>query len=170
MTLHEEYEERLAALRRARSQMLSDRLTRSRKEAQMHEADVEQDDSVAEYFAGRTAEMTRRVTDDEVRMVTLAAEAEGVRIAMVTEDLDKLVASYNDALNALAAQLAMLDTAVEQIATLSRHAEELATTLPASAARQHQAADAVTTRTNEIGERVQALRDAVLASIPPPNP
>jgi len=151
MTLREEYEERLAAERRARSQMLSDRLTRTRKEAQMHEADVEQDESVAEYFAGRTAEMARRVADDEVRLTTLAAEAEEIRIAMVTEDLDSVVASYNDALTALAAQLADLDSAVEQIAALSRRAEELATTLPASATRQHQTADAAVTRTSEIG-------------------
>lgn len=165
MTLREEYEERLAAERRARSQMLSDRLTHSRKEAQMHEADVEQDESVAEYFAGRTAEMARRVADDEARLATLTVEAEEVWVAMVTEDLDRLVASYNDALTAFAAQLAALDTAVEQIAALSRRAEELATTLPASATRQHQAADAVTTRTNQIGERVQELRDAVVTAV-----
>src|SRR2546429_513363 len=60
MTLYERYEEALAAWHTARSQMLSDRLTLSRKEAQMHEADVEQDDRVADYFANRRAEMARR--------------------------------------------------------------------------------------------------------------
>ncbi|HEY7908455.1 MAG TPA: hypothetical protein VIC60_06250, partial [Thermomicrobiales bacterium] len=61
MTLHDQYETALAAWRQARSAMLSDRLTLSRKRAQMHEADVEQDDSVADYFANRAAEMAERV-------------------------------------------------------------------------------------------------------------
>ncbi|MDQ2783666.1 MAG: hypothetical protein M3Y58_01545 [Chloroflexota bacterium] len=161
MTLREEYEERLAAWRRERSRMLSDRLTRSRKEAQMHEADVEQDDSVAEYFADRTTEMAYRVAADEARMATLAADAEEMRIAMVTEELDATIAAYNEALRTMAEQLATLDTQIAQVAALSQRAEELATTLPASAARQHQVADAMTVRTAEIGERMQALQDAV---------
>jgi hypothetical protein len=161
VTLHEEYEERLAAWRQARSRMLSDRLTQSRKEAQMHEADVEQDDSVAEYFADRTEEMARRVAADEARMAALAADAEEVRIAMVTDELDTTIASYKDALRAMAEQLAALDDAVARAAALSQRAEELAGTLPASAARQHQASDAVATRTATIGERLQALQDAL---------
>ncbi len=161
MTLHEEYEERLAAWRQARSRMLSDRLTQSRKEAQMHEADVEQDDSVAEYFADRTEEMARRVAADEARMAALAADAEEVRIAMVTDELDTTIASYKDALRAMAEQLVALDDAVARAAALSQRAEELAGTLPASAARQHQASDAVATRTATIGERLQALQDAL---------
>jgi ketopantoate hydroxymethyltransferase len=141
--------------------MLSDRLTQSRKEAQMHEADVEQDDSVAEYFADRTEEMARRVAADEARMTALAADAEEVRIAMVTDELDTVVASYNDTLRTMAEQLAALEAQVARAAALSRRAEELAATLPASAARQHQASDAVATRTATIGERLQTLQDAV---------
>lgn len=170
MTLRDQYEERIAAWRAARSRMLSDRLTQTRKEAQMHEADVERDDSVAEYFADRTEEMGRRVAADEARMAALAAEAEEVRIAMVTEELDTTVASYNDVLRAMAEQLAALDAQVAHAASLSQHAEELAGTLPASAARQHQAADAVATRTAEIGERLQALQEAVSVSVPSPQP
>ena len=165
MTLHEEYEERLAAWRQVRSRMLSDRLTRTRKEAQMHEADVEQDDSVAEYFADRTAEMGRRVAADEARMAALAADAERIRIAMVTEELDTIVASYNEALRVMAEQLAALDAHIAHAASLSRRAEELAGTLPASAARQHSVADAVAARTAAIGERLQALQDAVAESV-----
>lgn len=165
MTLRDEYEERIAAWKAARSRMLSDRLTRSRKEAQMHEADVEQDDNVAEYFADRTAEMERRVAADEARMAALAADAERIRIAMVTEELDTTVASYNEALRVMAEQLAALDAQVAHAAALSQRAEQLAGTLPASAARQHQAADAVAARTAEIGERLQALQEAVSASL-----
>ena len=160
MTLREEYEGRLAAWRAARSRMLSDRLTQSRKEAQMHEADVEQDDSVAEYFADRTAEMSARVAADEARMAALATEAEEVRIAMVTEELDAAVASFDETLRAIAEQLAALDTQIAQAASLSQRAEELARTLPASAAKQHQMAEAVAARTAEIGERLQALQNS----------
>ncbi len=166
MTLHEEYEERLAAWRQARSRMLSDRLTRTRKEAQMHEADVEQDDSVAEYFADRTAEMARRVAADEARMASLAADAERIRIAMVTEELDTTVAAYNESLRVMAEQLAALDAHIARAAALSRRAEELAGTLPASAARQHMAAEAVAARTATIGERLQSLQEAVAESVP----
>ncbi|MGI8689558.1 MAG: hypothetical protein ACR2M3_13370 [Thermomicrobiales bacterium] len=169
MTLRDQYEERIAAWRQARSRMLSDRLTQSRKQAQMHEADVEQDDNVAEYFADRTAEMARRVAADEARMMALAADAEEVRIAMVTEQLDTTIAAYNDALRAMAEQLAALDTQIAQVASLSQRAEELATTLPASAARQHQIADAMTVRTAEIGEQLQALQETVSESVPSPR-
>ena len=134
------------------------------------QADVEQDDSVAEYFADRTEEMGRRVAADEARMAALAAEAEEVRIAMVTEELDTTVASYNDVLRTMVEQLAALDAQVAHAASLSQHAEELAGTLPASAARQHQAVDAVATRTAEIGERLQALQEAVSVSVPSPQP
>jgi len=166
VTLRDQYEERIAAWRQARSRMLSDRLTQSRKQAQMHEADAEQDNSVAEYFADRTAEMARRVAADEARMAALAADAEEMRIAMVTEELDTTIAAYNDALRAMAEQLAALDARIAQVAALSHHAEELATTLPTSAARPHQVADDMTVRTAEIGERLQALQETVAESVP----
>ena len=165
MRLREEYEERLAAWRQARSRMLSDRLTRTRKEAQMHEADVEQDNSVAEYFADRTVEMERRVAADEARMASLAADAERIRIAMVTEELDTTVASYNEALRAIAEQLAALDAHVARAASFSQRVEELAGTLPASATRQHLVADFLAARTATIGERLQSLQDAVAESV-----
>ena len=63
----------------------------------------------------------------------------------------------------LAAQIAALQDQVAQIASLSQHAEELAGTLPASAARQHRAAETVTERTRIISEGVRQLR-AVMAS------
>ncbi len=166
MTLRDQYEERLAAWRQARSRMLSDRLTQSRKHAQMHEADVEQDDSVAAYFADRTEEMAYRVTADEAQMAALAADAEEMRIAMVTEELDTTIDAYNEALRAMTEQLAVLDAQIAHVASLSQRAEELATTLPASAAQHHQMADAVTVRTAEIGERLQALQNAVSEPVP----
>lgn len=157
MTLHDQYEDALAAWHKARSQMLSDRLTLSRKEAQMHEADVEQDDSVADYFAGRRAEMARRVAADEARMAALAADAEEIRIAMVTEELDATIASYEAALRALAAELASLNEQAAQAASLSRHAEELAETLPATATKQREAATHLAIRSAAIEEALHQL-------------
>jgi chromosome segregation ATPase len=164
MTLHDRYETALAAWRQARSAMLSDRVTLSRKQAQMHEADVEQDDSVADYFANRAAEMADRVAADEEKLAALAATAEEVRIAMVTEELDTTIASYNEALRAMASQLAALESQVAQMTGLSQRAEELADTLPESATRQHQAADAVANQIVAIEERLRTLQQTVAGS------
>lgn len=166
MTLRDRYEERLAAWRQARSEMLSDRLTRSRKEAQMHEADVEQDDSVAEYFADRVAEMEQRVATDEDKVAALAVEAEEIRIEMVTEELDGTIAAYEATLRALALHLAALNDQIAEAASLSRHAEELTEMLPASAARQHEAAAQLVTRTDALAEAARQI-EAALASPPP---
>ncbi len=161
VTLREDYDTALAAWHIARSRFLSDRLTLSRKEAQMHEADVEQDDMVADYFAGRRAEMAERVAVDEARMNELAAEAEEIRIAMVTEELDTTLAAHQDALQSLAAQIAALQEQATQIASLSQRAEQLAETLPASAARQHEAAERAADRTRTVTDAIQQLRAAV---------
>ena len=167
MTLHDQYEAALAAWRQARSAMLSDRLTLSRKQAQMHEADVEQDDSVADYFANRAAEMADRVAADEEKLAALAATVEEVRIEMVTEELDATIASYNEALRAMAAQLAAMEAEIARMTTLSQHAEELADTLPESATQHHQAAESVANRTTEIEERLRDLQAMLSASVPP---
>ncbi len=161
MTLREDYEAALAAWHTVRSQFLSDRLTLSRKEAQMHEADVEQDDMVADYFAGRRAEMAAQVAADEARMNELAAAAEEIRIAMVTEELDTTLAAHQDALQSLAAQIAALQEQATQIASLSQRAEQLAETLPASAARQHEAAERAADRTRAVTDATHQLRAAV---------
>ena len=161
MTLHKRYEEALAAWHNARSQMLSDRLTLSRKEAQMHEADVEQDDSVADYFANRRVEMTRRVADGEARMAALEAETEELRIAMVTEELEETIASYDAALRALESQLESLNEQAAQAAAFSQRAEDLAETLPATAAKQREAAAHLATRITAIEEALQQLATAL---------
>ncbi len=161
MTLREDYDTVLAAWHTARSRFLSDRLTLSRKEAQMHEADVEQDDMVADYFAGRRAEMAERVAADEARMNELAAAAEEIRIAMVTEELDTTLAAYQEALQSLEAQLAAMQAQAAQIASLSQRAEQLAETLPASATRQHEAAERAADRTRAVSDAIQQLRAAV---------
>jgi chromosome segregation ATPase len=169
MALDDQYEAALAAWRRARSAMLSDRLTLSRKRAQMHEADVEQDDSVADYFAHRATEMADRVAADEERLAALAATAEEVRIAMVTEELDATIASYHEALRAMAEHLAAIEAQIAGMTELSQRAEELAGTLPDSATRHHQAADAVANQIVEIEERLRSLQQTVAASALPPD-
>jgi hypothetical protein len=164
MTLDQQYEEALAAWHTARSQMLSDRLTLSRKEAQMHEADVEQDDSVADYFASRRAEMARRVAADEERLAALAANAEELRIAMVTEELHATILSYEAALRALESRLAELQEQAAQVALLTRRATELAETLPASATKQREGAARLAARTETIQAAVQYLEAALSES------
>jgi chromosome segregation ATPase len=165
VTLHDQYNAALAAWRQARSAMLSDRLTLSRKQAQMHEADVEQDDSVADYFAGRAAEMADRVAADEEKLAALAAAAEEVRIEMVTEELDATIATYHEALRAMAAQVAAMEAQFARMTELSQRAEELADTLPESATRQHRAADDVANQITAIEERLRSLQQTVTASV-----
>lgn len=158
MTLHDDYEQALAAWRTARSEVLSDRLTLSRKTAQMHEADVEQDDEVAEYFAGRVTEMQARVAAGEVHVVALATAAEEVRITMVTQELDSTLDAYREALRAMEAHIAALAEQARQVTTLSQQAETLAESLPASAERQHRAAEAATEHARTIEAALEQLR------------
>lgn len=167
MKLHDRYETSLVAWREARSAMLSDRLTLSRKQAQMHEADVEQDDNVAEYFADRVAEMRGRVAADEEKVAALATTAEEVRIAMVTDELDATITSYNDALRAIAAQLAEMENHIAQLRELSAHAEALASTLPESATMHHQTAEVVANRTTELSAYLRGLQAMLSAPVPP---
>ncbi len=158
MTLHDDYEQALAAWRTARSQVLSDRLTLSRKTAQMHEADVEQDDEVAEYFAGRMAEMQERVAVGEAHVTELAAAAEEVRITMVTQELDATLDAYREALRAMEAHIAALAEQARQVTTLSQRAESLAETLPASAEQQHRAAEIASESARTIEAALEQLR------------
>ena len=128
----------------------------------MHEADVEQDDTVAEYFAARRAEMAARVAADEARLEALAAVAEEVRIAMVTDELDQTLTAYREALRAIAEQLASFEGTIAHIAELGRRATDLAATLPPSAERQHRAADAAAERATTIADAVRQLHREVM--------
>lgn len=163
MTLRDDYEAALNAWRQARSLLLSDRLTRSRKEAQMQEALVEQDEERTEYFAERRAQMQQRVAADEARVATLAARAEEARIAMVTEELDDTLAAYDDLLREMAAAVAALDARARAAGSLAAHAEQLAGTLPQSAARQHHAANTAAQRTHTIETALRQLNAALIA-------
>src|SRR5258707_10581430 len=94
MSLQQDSEGGVAAWQRAHSLLLSDRLTLSRKEAQMHEAQIEEAEDQIEYFAERRAQMQRHVAEREAQAEQLAAQAEEIRIAMVTQQLDATLASY----------------------------------------------------------------------------
>lgn len=161
MSLQEEYEAAVDAWRRTRSLLLSDRLTLSRKEAQMQEAQVEQAEEQAEYFAERRAQMQQRVAEREARVEELAAHAEEVRIALVTKQLDTTLASYEEVIRELLGELAALDERVREAGTLSQQAEQLAATLPQSAAQQHHAANTAAQRTHTIEAALRQLHAAI---------
>lgn len=172
MTLQDEYNAALAAWHEERSRVLSDRLTLSRKEAQMHEADVEQDDAVADYFANRKAEMEQRVAEGEAYLASLAAHVEEVRILMVTEELAATMSAYRDVMRAVERQIAALRDHVSQATALSQHAEELAESLPQSASRHHQSAATLVEQSRVLDEILRQLQAAIAptygASAPPP--
>jgi chromosome segregation ATPase len=162
MTLQEEYDAAVAAWRRAHSLLLSDRLTLSRKEAQMQEAQVEEAEEVAEYFAERRAQMQRQVVAREAEVEQLAAHAEEIRITMVTQQLDATLASYNEIRHEMIAALAALDERIREAGSLAERAEQLASTLPQSAARQHQAANSAAQQTHAIEAALRQLHAALV--------
>ncbi len=162
MALQEEYDAAVAAWKRAHSLLLSDRLTLSRKEAQMHEAQIEEAEDQIEYFAERRAQMQRQVAEREAQVAALAAQAEEIRIAMVTEQLDATLASYEETIREMVAALAALDERTREAAALADQAEQLASTLPQSAARQHHAQ-----RAHAIEAALRQLHAALTAQTPP---
>jgi chromosome segregation ATPase len=167
MSLQQEYDAAVVAWQRARSMLLSDRLTLSRKEAQMHEAQIEEAEDQIEYFAERRAQMQRRVADRAAEVDALAAHAEEIRIAMVTQQLDTTLASYEDIRREMIAALAALDERTRAAASLADRAEQLASTLPQSAARQHHAANAAAQRTHAVEAALRQLHAALVSETPP---
>ncbi len=163
MTLHDQYDEAVAAWHTVRSAVLSDRLTLSRKIAQMHDADVEQDDDVADYFAGRKAEMEQQVAAGEAQMAALAAQAEELRIAMITDELTAALQSYDATLRAIQDQFAVLSAQLTEAAALDQRIKELADSLPASAS-QHRTAEGVADQTAAITEALRELEAALASS------
>jgi chromosome segregation ATPase len=161
VSLQQEYESAVAAWRRAHSLLLADRLTLSRKEAQMHEAQVEEAEDQIEYFAERRAQMQRHIAEREAQIDTLAGRAEEVRIAMVTEQLDTTLASYDEMLREMTEALAALDERLREAGSLAQRAEQLASILPQSAARQHQSANAAAQRTHLIEAALRQLHAAL---------
>jgi len=167
MSLQRDYDVAVAAWRRAHSMLLSDRLTLSRKEAQMHEAQIEEAEDQVEYFADRRAQMQQQVAEREAEVDTLAAHAEEIRIAMVTQQLDATLASYDETIREMVAALAALDERTRVAATLADQAEQLASTLPQSAARQHHAANTAAQRAHAIEAALRQLHAALVAETPP---
>jgi vacuolar-type H+-ATPase subunit I/STV1 len=167
MMLREEYDAAVAAWKRAHSLLLSDRLTLSRKEAQMHEAQIEEAEDQIEYFADRRAQMQQQVAKREAQVESLAAYAEERRIAMVTQQLDATLASYEELRHEMVAALAALDEQTREAAALADQAEQLASTLPQSAARQHHAANGAAQRTHAIEAALRQLHAALVAETPP---
>jgi chromosome segregation ATPase len=166
MTLREEYDAAVAAWKRAHSLLLSDRLTLSRKEAQMHEAQIEEAEDQIEYFAERRAQMQRQVAEREAQVEALAANAEETRIAMVTQQLDATLASYEETVRQMVAALAALGERTREAALLADQAEQLASTLPQSAARQHHAANSAAQRAHAIEAALRQLHAALVEQTP----
>jgi hypothetical protein len=167
MSLQQEYDAAVVAWQRARSMLLSDRLTLSRKEAQMHEAQIEEAEDQIEYFAERRAQMQQVVAEREEEVDALAAHAEEIRIAMVTQQLDTTLAAYEAVRQELIAALAALDGRTHEAAALADQAEQLASTLPQSAARQHHAANTAAQRTHAVEAALRQLHAALVSETPP---
>ena len=132
--LRAEYERLAADAAAARSQFLSDRLTRTRKEAQLREAQIEEADDQADYFAGRAAEMAGIVAHDEERIAALEGRAEGMRGDILTLQIEDALAQFAAAVAALAPKIAAISE--ELTATANRFiqaAEGWADELPPSA-------------------------------------
>ncbi len=156
------YEDAQQAAADAWSQLLSDRLTLSRKRAQLREAVVEEADDQADYFELRTEEMEQVVQQGEARYATLVATAEELRVSMTTEEINTLLRQYRATLTDLATQLQPLASQISEAASLVHRAEERAQTLPTSATAPRRAVDAAADRLAEIETLLNQL-DAACA-------
>ena len=146
----------------ARTQMLSDRLTHSRKEAQRREAEVEEADDQADYFADRVQETAATMRQSEATLAVLEGRVNAVRgeivVAQIAGELDAFAAALRD----LAPQVAAMLGRLEAAATHIRQATALAEELPSdAAAASHTAITAATERFIAVEGLLRDLYDAL---------
>lgn len=132
--LRAEYERVRAEATLARTRMLSDRLTHTRKQAQMREAQIEEADDQADYFAGRVEETEEVAHTSADRLVALEARAETVRGDILTAQIEDALAGFAAALHALAPQVTSIREQLEAAATHIQQAETWAGAVPEPAA------------------------------------
>jgi len=180
--LEAEYARIMAQAATVRTQMLSNRLTRSRKEAQMREATIEEAEDQAAYFEGRTREMEGVVHTDETNLSALTTQAAAVygQIAevRVRDALAAFDAIMNDLtqsgeadrypvagrtafdaiVNGLTLQIDTLTAALTQAAPYLRTAYALRDALPASATETRAALAAANDRADNAETLLHELR------------
>lgn len=139
-TLWAEYERLRDAATLARTQMLSNRLTHTRKEAQLHEAEVEEADDQADYFAERVAETATATQASRQHLAALEAQAEGARSDLLIAQSEAVLGEFAAALRDLALHAAAMLTALESTAVHIQQASAWAEQLPATAVAPRDAA------------------------------
>lgn len=162
MSLRERYEEIVRRMGEAHSQFLSDRLTLTRKEAQLREAVVEEADDQADYFEGRTHAMEAVVQADEARYRVLATEAETVRAQLVTEEIQAMLNQFDAMIVDLTERARAMAHQLEEATPLIRGAEARAASLPASTTTAPRAAvEAASARFADVDQLLDQLLTAL---------
>lgn len=180
--LEAEYARIVAQAAAVRTQMLSNRLTRSRKEAQMREATIEEAEDQAAYFEGRTREMEGIVHTDEANLSALTTQAAAVygqiaevrvRDALVAFDaiINGLTqsgeadrypvagrAAFDAIVNGLTLQIDTLTAALTEAAPYLQTAYALLDALPASATDTRAALAAANDRVDNAEALLHELR------------
>ncbi len=137
-----EYERLRGEATLARTQMLSNRLTHTRKEAQLHEAEVEEADDQADYFAERVAETATATHVSQEHLAALEARVEGARSDLLVAQSEAVLGEFAAGLRDLALQATAMLAALESTAVHVRQASAWAEQLPATAVAPRDAAAA----------------------------
>lgn len=180
--LEAEYARIMAQAATVRTQMLSNRLTRSRKEAQMREATIEEAEDQAAYFEGRTREMEGVVHTDEANLsalTTLASSVYGqiaeIRVRDALVAFDAIMNSLTDGggadrypvagrtafdaiMNGLTLQIDTLTAALTEAASYLQTAYALLDVLPPSATDTRAALAAANDRADNAEALLHELR------------
>lgn len=161
--LRAEYERVRDAVALSRTRMLSDRLTHTRKEAQLREAEVEEADDQADYFAERVAETAAAAWQSEADLAALEQRADAVRGEIVGVQIEEELRGFAAALRDLALQGAAMLTALEAAATHIRQAtaytEERPTTTTAPRDAVATATDRYIALEGLLHDFIEAVRD-----------
>lgn len=156
--LEAEYARIAATAATTRTQMLSDRLTRSRKETQMREAVIEEAEDQAAYFEGRTREMERIVETDETHLAELEAHAAAIRAQIAEIHVREALAAFDAALRGLVPQLDALQDALAGAAPHLQTAFARRDALPKSATDARDALSAANVRAASAESLLHELR------------
>ena len=159
--LEAEYARIAAEAATVRTQMLSDRLTRSRKEAQLREATVEEAEDQAAYFEGRTQEMEGIVRADEARFAALETQAATVSGQMAVLRVHDALAAFDVALRGLVPSVDALFTALAETAPHLQAAFAQLDALPASASETRDALTTANDRAANVESLLHELRYAL---------
>lgn len=147
----------------SRTRMLSDRLTHTRKEAQLREAEVEEADDQADYFAERVAETAAAAWQSEADLAALEQRADAVRGEIVGVQIEEELRGFAAALRDLAPQAAVMLTRLETAAAHIQRTTALSAELPVTITIPRDAIAAATERyialEGLLHDFIEAVRD-----------